>query len=152
MADILWPMVPRRGIVLAVAAALCAAVALWFLRGGLAPAPSGVEPAGTASDAPGLAAVPDGGGSERERAARLAAGKDAGAGKPSPRAVEIPRVTGRVVDSAGKGIGGAHVLSIPDTCSKTFLPSEAGKEGCAALDALADAEGRFAVPVGKDAP
>jgi hypothetical protein len=82
---------------------------------------------------------------------------DTGAGRtPSagPIAVAVvgPRVTGRVVDGAGRGIAAARVLSIPDTNGKTFALTDLGKEGCPAFDTIADAEGRFVVAVSKDAP
>lgn len=63
-----------------------------------------------------------------------------------------PRVTGRVVDVAGRGLAGARVLAIPDTSGTLLRLEELGTPGCPAPSVTADGEGRFVVPVSKDAP
>ncbi len=135
------------------ASALAVAVAAWWLLGREGTSPPAGDSAREDAGASSAAGATDGDAAERERAAGLAATGTRPEPRPAaPPPVTGPRINGRVVNAEGAGIGGAHVLSIPDTNGRTFLPSEAGKEGCPALDAIADAEGRFVVPVGKDAP
>ncbi len=105
--------------------------------GGGAPLPEALAPRPDPAAAPGLAATPAGSKPDTS---------------PKPAEVTGPRVTGRVVDRAGKGVAGATVVSIPDTCSKTLSAADAGTEGCPAFSATADADGRFVVAVATDAP
>src|SRR5262245_45935988 len=63
-----------------------------------------------------------------------------------------PRVTGRVVDPAGRGVAGARVLSLPDTNGKVARFEEYGQAGNPGSTATTDAEGRFVVAVSKEAP
>jgi hypothetical protein len=63
-----------------------------------------------------------------------------------------PKVTGRVVDAAGKGIAHARVVSTPDTSTATFSLEDARKEGFPGFAATSDETGRFALAVSKDAP
>lgn len=62
---------------------------------------------------------------------------------------DMPRATGVVVDRQGKGIAGARVISISDTTTKTYFPTDVGAEGFPGFDAITDGEGKFVVALSK---
>ena len=118
-------------------------VPAWLVPG------DGEEASLEAEAPPGEPREPPAGGPRLEGQAPLTSASAAGA---VPAGITGPRITGRVVDVAGKGVAGARVLSIPDSNVKTFGLDELGREGCPGCATTADAEGRFAVRVSMEAP
>ena len=131
-------------LLVAVAAAMA-----WSL--GLLPQP-GAGPRGDAGSAPvALESTPAAGASDASKLAatggRVPDAPVVPARPPIPEGA--PRLAGVVVDRQGKGVGGARVVSIPDTTARTYVPREIGGEGFPGFDAIADAEGRFVVALSK---
>lgn len=65
--------------------------------------------------------------------------------QPAPTVVDVPALTGRVVDAGGRGVAGATVVAAP------VLPPDA-QQPAKLASAACDADGRFRVEVGDGAP